>query len=183
MTDAIPPARADDEIAAFRMAGRPGGAPLTADIAAFLEAGQTVALAAGGRGDYPVCAMGIGCRVLCPAPGTLLIRVYLAAAANAALLARVRAGGSVGATLTGVDHRSIQLKAAHGRLVPTGAEEIALLHRQVAAHRDWLEIVGFPRDFAETLTCFADDDVACIEFLPERVYVQTPGPGAGSRLE
>lgn len=180
MTDAILPASANDEIAAYS-AARPVQSPLTDDIVAFLEAGQTVAVAAGSRTGYPSCAMGIGCVITTTA--TRRVRVFLSRLGNESLLAMVAAGGSVGMTLTGVDHRSIQVKAASGQVVQPTAADLHDLHRQVTAHREWLEIVGFSRAYAETLTDFADANVVGIEFLPERVYVQTPGPGAGSRLE
>ncbi|WP_172332558.1 hypothetical protein [Mangrovicoccus sp. HB161399] len=182
MTDAIPPARAADEIAAYRSAAGASRSILSEDILGFLQAGQTVAVAAGSSTGYPVCAIGIGC-TFAPQPAGTLARVFLARGGNGALLELVRNGASVGMTLTGVDHRSIQVKARSGRVVAPEPQDIAELHRQIAAHRDWLEIVGFTRAFAETLTVFAEEDVAGIEFLPERVYVQTPGPGAGSRLE
>lgn len=183
MSDEIKPANPDDEIAAYQSAQRPGAGGMTPDLASFLQAGQTVAVAAASASGLPISAMGIGCILSQTEPERCVARVFLSGGANPALLDCVRQGGSVGTTLTGVDHRSIQIKASRGAVVVPTPRELAELHRQVAAHREWLEIVGFTRAFAETLTEFADADVAAIAFEPERIYVQTPGPGAGSRLE
>jgi len=62
------------------------------------------------------------------------------------------------------------------------AGDEALLAAQCAGMALELLEIGYSRAFATGYCAFSFTDIAAVCFMPEKVFVQTPGPGAGSRL-
>jgi hypothetical protein len=152
---------------------------LTADLVAFAQSGVGVALAAQDQNGRPVVGLGVGCRV--HADGTL--RVLLSQVANVALLDAVSAGSALAATFTAAsDHRAIQVKAARAEIRPACSDDVPEVDRQSAVLRDELIELGFPPDLARGYVAHDPGQLIAIEFIPDRVFTQTPGPGAGAEL-
>jgi hypothetical protein len=156
------------------------GGVLTEDIAAFCQSGVGIAVASRDDEGWPVLARGRGCRI--DAAGR--VRVILRSGSGAALLAAVAAGRPVAATFSQPgSHRSIQLKAASATVDAPEPGDEAAADAQSAVFRDLLIAAAYPEAFAETYCSAGGQPIAAIGFVPERAFVQTPGPGAGSALE
>ncbi|MCO8146767.1 hypothetical protein NHN26_16275 [Rhodovulum tesquicola] len=157
----------------------PGGGLLTPDLVALAQSGVSVTLASCDPDGRPIVGVGIGCRIR--PDGT--IRALLGRAANAALLDAIAAGGRIAATFTGApDHRAFQVKAASATLREALSDDLPEIDRQCAVLADGLVEIGFSRELADGYVAHDPDDIVAIEFLPERVFTQTPGPGAGAEL-
>lgn len=183
------PASPDQDIEARRSWRGPtlGDSALTADLAAFCESGvsvnvasaQAVAAAPGETPFRPVIAPGLGCRV---SPEGR-VRVLVWSRVTEPVLAALAAGAQVAVTLSRpYTHRSIQLKAAAATLSAATAEDEAEARRQAQGFADELVSVGYRSDFAATYVTFLPGELVAIDLVPDRVFVQTPGPRAGAAL-
>lgn len=152
---------------------------LPAHLVAFLQSGVTATLGARGMSGRPVIGVGLACRVHDMAD----VRVLLSRAANLPLIEAVTQGSGLAATFSRArDHRSIQLKSSRasiGEVAPGDHSEAA---RQSAILADDLVELGFSRAQAEVYAFCHVTDLVALTFRPERVFTQTPGPGAGAEL-
>lgn len=153
---------------------------LPAHLVAFLQGGVTATLGARSVTGRPVVGIGIACRVSDMAD----VRVLLPRSANLSLMDAVTGGSAIAATFSRArDHRSIQLKASRasiGRSSPDDHNEAA---RQRSILADELMELGYTRAQADAFAFTRATDLVSLEFRPERVFTQTPGPGAGAELQ
>ncbi|WP_372841122.1 hypothetical protein [Phaeovulum sp.] len=180
MSSSFVPATPLNDLAAWA-AQKPAqsGALLTPDLVALAQSGVSVTLASSTSAGQPIVGLGVGCRVR--PDGTL--RVLLARAANADLLAALKDGRPIAVTFTGApDHRAFQVKAATAKIAEPLSDDLPEIDRQCAVLADGLVEIGFSRELAEGYVTYEPDDIAAVEFCPERVFTQTPGPGAGAEL-
>ena len=180
MSSSFVPATPTGDIASWA-AQKPAqeGSLLTPDLVALAQSGVSVTLATSTLDGRPVVGLGVGCRIR--PDGTL--RVLLTRAANADLLAAVSQGSPIAATFTGApDHRAFQVKAASATIGAALSDDRPEIDRQCAVLADGLVEIGFSRALADGYVAHDPNDLAAIEFRPERVFTQTPGPGAGSEL-
>jgi hypothetical protein len=167
----------DDQIAWRDAARRPDLLP--AHLVAFLQCGVSITLGARGRNGRPVVGAGVACRV----SGMETVRVLLSRRTDAAVIDAVEAGSAIAATFSRArDHRSIQLKASRAIIRPTAPDDASEVARQCAILADDLVELGYARDQADVYAFFGAQDLVSLEFRPERVFTQTPGPGAGAEL-
>lgn len=152
---------------------------LTPDLVALAQNGATVLVAAQGDGR-PLVGFGVACRAL---PDGRL-RMILNRSANARLLVALEAGSRVAATFTGSGqhHRAFQVKADRAAIGPARSDDLPEVERQVVLFCDGLIEIGFTRELAAGWLSLDRDDLVAVEVLPERVFTQTPGPGAGAEL-
>ena len=167
-----------DDLISWRSAC-PAPGTLPQDVVAFVQCGVAAILGVLGKDGLPLVGSGAGCRIR---DGNTL-RFFLAARRNAGLLEAVAAGSAVAATFSRArDHRSIQLKASGALTCPPLPEDIAEITRQSAVLADELVELGYTRAQALAYAAFDPTDLAVVEFVPQRVFTQTPGPGAGAEL-
>lgn len=168
----------DDQIA-WRDAA-PGDGCLAAHIVAFLQGGVAATLGARGTDGRPVIGAGVACRV----SGMVNVRVLVSERLNGGIIAAVRNGSAFAATFSRArDHRSIQLKAARAVVRPPAEDDESEAARQSALLADELVELGYTRSQAEAYAYFGTTDLVSIEFRPDRIFTQTPGPGAGAELQ
>ena len=166
----------DDQIA-WREAGR--ASLLPAHLVAFLQGGVATTLGARGANGRPVLGTGVACRV----EAMTEVRVLLGRGANAAFIAAIEGGSAVAATFSRAhDHRSIQLKAVRARISETAPDDLIEAERQCALLADELVELGYTRPQAEAYAHCGTSDLVSLAFRPDRVFTQTPGPGAGAEL-
>ncbi|MDG4647901.1 hypothetical protein P6F26_05550 [Roseibacterium sp. SDUM158017] len=167
----------DDQIA-WRDAD-PGSDSLPAHLVAFLQCGVTVTLGARQPDGRPIVGAGVACRLRAPKT----IRVLISRGMNARLIDAVEADSAIAATFSRArDHRSIQLKASRAIVRDIAPDDPSEAARQAALLADDLVELGYARDQADVYAYFGTTDLASLEFIPERVFTQTPGPGAGAEL-
>jgi hypothetical protein len=174
------PSTPSDELEAFagRRASFAAGV-ISAELKAFCQSGISIIVAARGRDGEPIGGLALGC-AFDPSGHA---RILMARRANEALLQAFEAGSGIAATFSRpVDHRSIQLKASAARIVPVRAGDDTLLAAQCAGMTRELLEVGYSQTFALGYCAFTLADIVAVAFEPEQAFVQTPGPGAGSRL-
>ncbi|GHF39757.1 hypothetical protein [Seohaeicola zhoushanensis] len=151
---------------------------LTPDLLALAQNGATILIGAqlGGR---PTVGFGVCCRAL---PDGQL-RILLSRSGNANVLAAIAEGSRVAATFTGApSHRAFQVKAERAVIGAATQDDRPEAERQAQLFCDGLTEIGFTRDLAAGWLALDLGDLAAIELLPERVFTQTPGPGAGAEL-
>ena len=153
--------------------------PLPPHLVAFLQGGVTATLGARSAAGRPVIGSGVACRVR----NMSEVRVLLSPVANAALVDAVTKGSAVAATFSRArDHRSIQLKASHARICDALPDDMSEAARQTALLADELMDLGYTRIQADAYAFRHTADLVSLEFHPERIFTQTPGPGAGAEL-
>lgn len=153
---------------------------LPAHIVAFLQGGVTATLGARSLRGRPVIGVGIACRVNDMAD----VRVLLPKHVNLPLLEAVAGGSAIAATFSRArDHRSIQLKASRACIGEATSADHNEASRQRAILADELIELGYTRVQADAYAFCGATDLVSLEFRPERVFSQTPGPGAGAELQ
>ncbi|TFL16840.1 hypothetical protein [Jannaschia formosa] len=167
-----------DDIAAWRGAA-PAPGTLPPHLRAFLQSGAHPILGTRGADGRPLVGSGTAARV--EADGT--VRVLAQRLGNGPLLEALAAGAAIAATFSHPrDHRSIQLKARAVTVTPARPDDATEAARQVAVLTDYLLRLGYEPAQARGISAFDADDLVSVEFLPEQVFTQTPGPGAGTEL-
>lgn len=152
---------------------------LTEELAAFCESGIGIALGARGPDQRPLAGRALACQV----DGSGLVTLFLHRSLNASVLRAITAGSGLAATFTRPEtHRSIQLKSDHAREVAVPASALDEIEAQAAAFRHELVSIGYSEAFASDYCSVVAKELTAIAFSPQRAFVQTPGPGAGSAL-
>jgi hypothetical protein len=166
----------DDQIS-WRQADHTHALP--AHLVASLQGGVTATLGAQSRTGRPIIGIGMACRVLDMAE----VRILLSRNANLPLIEAVLHGSAIAATFSRArDHRSIQLKSPQARIGEVAPDDHCEAARQSAILADELMELGYSRAQAEVYAFCNATDLVALAFRPERVFTQTPGPGAGAEL-
>ena len=138
-----------------------------------------IALAAAYPGRGPVVGRGAGVRI-----DGARVRITLRDLPNRPLIEALTLGAPLAATFSQpTTHRSIQIKAARAEIDPDpGPEDAARAAVQAARFGDELRACAYAPEFVRAYTDFAPHELLVVVFVPERVFDQTPGPGAGAAL-
>lgn len=154
-------------------------ASLTPDLAALAQNGAAISIASCTRDGDPIVGLGIGCTMM--PDGTL--RILVSRAANERLIEAIVDGGAFAATFTATrDHSSFQVKASRAQFSETCPDDQPEIDRQATLLREGLVEIGFSQNQAAGYTTHDLDQLGAILLRPERVFSQTPGPGAGAEL-
>ncbi|NKX44638.1 hypothetical protein [Roseicyclus persicicus] len=164
--------------AAWRDASpKPGCLPI--DLVAFVQGGVAPILGVRTPDGRPLVGSAVACRVR----EMRVLRVFVERRRHEALLGAVAAGSAIAATFSRArDHRSIQVKAPAAQLGDPSPDDLPEIARQCGLLLDELLELGYTRPQAIAYTAFDPDGLAVVEFIPERAFTQTPGPGAGAEL-
>jgi hypothetical protein len=111
------------------------------------------------------------------------VTVFVPTARAARILPHLEANGRIALGIAQASHEAYQLKGTYLATRPTDAADLA---RQEAYRKalfaDALK-AGYPAEIARPLTLgFAYTPSIAITFRADEVFLQTPGPDAGSRL-
>jgi hypothetical protein len=176
----IPAAPADDLSARRSRYDRIAeGSVISSELSALMQSGIDVSLASVAAGQHPIAGIALACRI----DSTGTVGVLLRKPANLALLDAIEQGGPVAVTFTRPrDHRSIQIKARSARITSARAEDPPEIARQCARMRDELIGAGYTPAFSAAFVAYEPKEIVAVELSPDRIFVQTPGPGAGSEL-
>jgi hypothetical protein len=109
--------------------------------------------------------------------------VLLRKPANIALMNVVAQGGPIAVSASRPqDHRTIQIKAPAARIAAVRPDDLPEIARQTAGMRDQLIGCAFDPVLSAAYVAYEPGEVVALELKPNRIFVQTPGPGAGSEL-
>ena len=168
----------DDQMAWRDASSEPGTLPL--HLVAFLQCGVDPILGARRADGRPLVGAGVGCRIA----DKNIVRVFVPLSPNGDLLEAFRHGSAVAATFSRArDHRSIQLKATAADVLDPHPDDLCEIARQSAIATDELVKLGYSRIQAASHHAYEPGDLKVVSFRPERVFTQTPGPGAGAELK
>ena len=168
----------DDQMAWRDASAEPGTLPT--HLVAFLQCGVDPILGARRADGRPLVGAGVGCRVA----DKNIVRVFVPFRQNTELLEALRSGSAVAATFSRArDHRSIQLKATTAGVDEPHPDDLCEIARQCAIATDELVKLGYTRIQATSHHAYEPGDLKVVSFRPERVFTQTPGPGAGAELK
>lgn len=79
-----------------------------------------------------------------------------------------------------LDHRSLQMKGSVRHITAAPERDRPYVQAYLAAFASVLEVVGMPY---EVVTMVTHWPAIAVELAIEELYVQTPGPGAGQKLQ
>jgi hypothetical protein len=170
-----------DDLASWRVQqqSRANAILLTPELISLAQSGVSVSLGSSRADGRPIVGMGIGCRVRQDG----VLRIILSPRANSDFLDAVAEGRAVAVTFSAApDHRAFQVKASRATVSAVHDDDRPEIDRQCAVFRDGLIEIGFPLELATGIVSYDADSLVAIEFRPERVFTQTPGPGAGAEL-
>ena len=153
-------------------------AQLSKELVELIEGGVSMQVATRDASLRPEVLRATGVAV---GPDRTRLTVYLPAQLAERTLANLEDNGLLALTLSHViDHRTLQLKGKLVSLRRTRRNEKAIQERWLAAFAEQLHMVGFSRRTARRLRYWPS---VAVEIELSDVFVQTPGPAAGRRLE
>lgn len=158
---------------------RPGEAIVTPALAAFCTGGVSIVAGMAGPDGRALTGRALAC--VCDADGRM--RLIFDAEGNDALALAAAAGGALAVTFSDpISHRSLQVKAPRSAAAVPSDTDIAEAGRQARAFAAVLRLIGYGDAFAEAYCRFSPADLRACTLLPDCLFEQTPGPGAGRAL-
>ena len=149
------------------------------EVLAFLRGGKSLVIGTRDEQLLSECARAVGLRA--SATGDRQhVSVFLAEPSSQRTLANLRDNGRIAIGLSHPpDHRSLQLKGRVTALVPATEDDLAFVKSYVAELAAVLDVVGVPARIIHRVNY-----LPCIraDVRVEEIYLQTPGPDAGSAL-
>jgi hypothetical protein len=147
----------------------------------FIQHHVSISIAARDARNRPAVARALGCGV---STDRRLVRLFLVAPRAAAVLENLRDNGAVAAVFTRPStHMSLQLKGKVANIEPLSAADRGRLIAYLHSFAEDLGIAGYNPGFVHSIAVGADEECVAVCFEPLNVFVQTPGPQAGQRLE
>ena len=149
---------------------------ISAELAAFIEAGVSILVGSRDAGLTPDCLRAIGAQV----EGADEITVFLPAETARTTVANLLDNGRIAVCFSQIaDHRTHQLKGRVVAVAPAGEASRATVDRYRRAIAQELAAVGLPPHLTFRIhhwPCWA------VRFRVDDLFDQTPGPEAGARL-
>ena len=147
------------------------------DVMVSLEGGLSMLVAGLDGQGRPICTRGVGLRIW---PDRAHATVFLASATAAPLSDHLLTNRQLAFVVSRPnDYRTVQMKGTVMAVREADAADFDFVSNFVRAFADLVDSLGVPRQTALRVThwpCLAVD-VALAE-----IFLQTPGPGAGTRL-
>jgi hypothetical protein len=148
------------------------------DIVESLEGGVSILIGTRDAENRPDVARAVGASV---ARDRAAVTIYLHETWGARALANLRANGKIAVGFSRpLDNFAIQLKGTCSRFIPPGEGDRSIVDRYHATYGEQLYMVGFPRSITKRFVFWP---AVGVTFSVRDMFVQTPGPGAGRRLE
>jgi len=149
-----------------------------AELADIIASGSSALVGTRTASLRPDCTRAAGIRV---EPGGRELTLFLPDATSARTLANLRDNRAIAAVFTRVvDHRSIQAKGRAVEIRPADEADREAVERYMAAFTEAVAVLGCPARLTRrmaTWPCHA------VRMTVDALFVQTPGPGAGARVE
>jgi hypothetical protein len=146
------------------------------ELASFLAAGNSMVVATRNAALEPHATRATGLRWL----GEDRVAILLPRATSAQAIANLQENGDVVVCVCSPNYRAVQLKGRFLRIGDSSPEDLLHSEQQLRAFTAGVMQFGHTRAQARNLWLF---DSWRVEVSVTAAYAQTPGPGAGSRLE
>jgi hypothetical protein len=155
-----------------------GARKIPEDLVDFLESGISILVGTRDREMRPDAMRAVGARV---SPGRDRITVFLPDASAERAAENLRDNGQIAVAFSRpIDHYSIQIKGRVEDLRPAEDADRVVPDRYHAAYVEQLYMVGLPRSLSQRMIVWPS---LAVTFSVDDLFVQTPGPDAGKRLE
>lgn len=165
----------------FSMASGP--VPISDELKTFLEGPVSVVVGTRDSRLVPEITRAWGPRVY---DDRQRLSLCVPLATSRKTLENVESNGEIAVTFSlPTNYRTIQLKSRHATAAEPDGADLAMVERHRDAFAGVNEPMGQPRQAVEALWRAEIETSAVmvkIVFLPEQVFDQTPGPGAGRNL-
>ena len=154
---------------------------LDAETAQFLQRRNSMFAAGRDARNAPVSARAYGCRV---APDHRSLTVFVVRPQAKRLLECIESNRQVAVVFSRpTTNRTVQFKGSDARVTPLGPGDAQVVAEWVGSFVVELAELGFNAPFVHAACAAQPDDMAAISFTPMDGFAQTPGPGAGARLD
>lgn len=154
---------------------------LDEEHAAFIQGGVSVIVASRNADLVADAVRGCGCRV---ARDRRSVTVLVEPGRAGPVLADIESNGMIAVVFSQPStHRTIQLKGTDARVVRVAPGDRAVAARHLASWVDDLCSIGYRPEFARALHGETPGAMVAVAFTPTSAFQQTPGPGAGERLQ
>ena len=151
---------------------------LSEELAEFIESGVSMLVSTRDAALRPHVLRAVGAVI---GKDRESLTVYLTKQVAARAVANLRDNGKIALTRSRpYDHRSMQVKGTMLGMRDGVEADRVQQERYLAGFVEHVYIVGLPRGVMRQLRIFPS---VAVTFAAEDVFVQTPGPGAGRRLE
>ena len=152
---------------------------LTDDMIQLLSAGVAHQVGACTNAGRPVVCRGLAAQ---HEAGRLL--VILSSESGFEVLDAIRQNGNIALNVTlPANFRSMSFVGNDAVVRGSGAAWRPLVDTRHAAFREQLKPYGFPPDYTNAWYSAPDEQLVAIRFTPMVARNQTPGPGAGNKVE
>lgn len=153
---------------------------LSAALAAFVQSGVSITLAARGERLVPSIAKAAGCVV---DSGLRQVSVLAFADAAETVCRDVAQNGLIAACFSRPStDETVQVKGRDAQAGPATPLEVAAARRCLDLLIDDLVPMGFSREMLEAFFWGNPAQMVAVRFTPDAAFSQTPGPGAGAAL-
>lgn len=150
------------------------------DIAAFIQSGVSITLAACAPGRMPSMSRGYACK---PLGDSDLIGIVLPRTQAAEALDNIRLTGRVAVAFSQpTTNRTAQLKGTDARIVAFELADEHLVRKHIDEFVPEAVALGTPEEMVRALLSYQREDLVMVVFTPTSGFDQTPGPRAGQPL-
>ena len=154
---------------------------LSAQVAAFIQSGLSITVAARGERLVPSISKAVGCRVD-EARGELVVLLFADAAE--AVCRDIAENGQVAVCFSRPStSETIQLKGRDAHAAPATATDLAAARRCLDLLLDDLARMRYDRSVIESVFWHDPAELVAIRFSVAGAFAQTPGAGAGAPLQ
>ena len=151
------------------------------DAASISGPSVSIAVASRDAANVPSLFKVSGCRV---SNDRKRVTLYVDQQLAAAVVRDLRAGSPIAAVFSvPATHLTIQLKGERadiGPVTPADREYAREYFDNIVAH---IAALDYPEDGVKCYYHFAPEQLVAISFIPTEAFEQTPGPGAGAKLQ
>ena len=153
---------------------------LSPSVAAFIQSGLSITLAARDDRLVPSIAKAVGCRV---DDDRRAVTILVFADAAEEVCRDVARNGLIAVTFSlPSTNETVQIKGRDARCVPVMPQDIAHARRHVDLFAAELQPLGWDPPYIDAVFWRDPADLMAIRFTPDEAFAQTPGPSAGQAL-
>jgi hypothetical protein len=147
-------------------------------VVEFIESGVSILVGTRDAELSPACGRAMGARVDLERG---VLTIYLPEATSARTLANLRDNAQIAVTFSRpMTHRSLQVKGVCAAVRASGEADRVTQEQYRAGYAEQLLVVGVPRAQSSRMTYWPS---VAVDVAVRDLFVQTPGPGAGRRLD
>ncbi len=151
---------------------------LTGEVVDFIESGVSILVGTRDAGLRPACTRAMGAAM---DAARAVLTIYLPEPTAARALANLRDNAQIAVTFSRpMTHRSLQIKGICTGVRPSTDADRLVQERYRAGYAEQLQVVGVRRAVSSRLAYWPS---VAVDVAIGDVFVQTPGPGAGRRLD